>query len=238
MTIAQTNFAGLKDDASGTTLSTSGLTTVTGRLVVVGVRYEGGTTSDTNTVGISDNASNTYTQIGTGLTNTTSDARIHLFYCLSITGNAALVVTATLANARTYRNFAVCEYSYAGTLYKNDSNSAQGSATTSPTCGSVTAANGDLVVGFLGNYSSRTLTAAAGYTKRENSMTLGHYLEQVVSSAGAYNPSGTFNSADIYVGYSALFSESPPASASIAPLAAYYARPHGTLIHPSGFGRR
>jgi hypothetical protein len=27
-------------------------------------------------------------------------------------------------------------------------------------------------------------------------------------------------------------------SASIAPLAAYYARPHGTLIHPSGFGRR
>lgn len=121
--------------ASGAT--TAAISTQTGSTIVVGVTY-----SDTFT-SVTDNQSNTWTEVGTTVTN---GDKIKMFYCQNCTGNASHTFTTSVA-AFSFGVIVVAEFRdmlTSGVLDQN--NTGTNSSTTTHTTGNITTTTADQVL--------------------------------------------------------------------------------------------
>jgi hypothetical protein len=89
---------------SATSIATSARSVATGAHIFVCVRWDGEATGIT----VTDTEGNTYTAL-TQIVTSSSFVGAQWFYCLSAAGGASHVVTATFANARTYRSIYAVE---------------------------------------------------------------------------------------------------------------------------------
>jgi len=162
MTIAYVQGVGVNaGNSQSTTMASTALSVTSGNALIVGVRWES-VDNDTATAVLSDNAGNTYTlggYVNTG--GTGENQRIGLFYCLSSTEEAALVVTATISGSRSYRQICVAEYSHESESLLAITTEAEGGSATNVTAWEASSAvpltAGDLAVTILGVYNSGKL---------------------------------------------------------------------------------
>lgn len=217
---AYVNGAQYNYNSSSTSIPISALNVTSGNLLVVGLRWEGGGTSDSATVTLADTAGNTYSLLGY-MTNSGEDHRLALFYCLSATGHASNAITGTISAARTYRQGFAAQYSYTGTIELGDTGSGQSTTNVTSVSSSpaLDAAAGDLVVAYLSQYNSAPVyTPEAGYTKR-SSLALSSLSDALPSGTFSDAPGGTFSSTgDTYNLLTAVF-EAVGVLSSTIPLA-------------------
>jgi hypothetical protein len=197
------------NNSGSTTIALPAQNVAAGNLLVLGLRWEGGGVSDATTASISDTAGNSWQLIGYQSTGGGSETeRIALFYCLSAIAEASNVVTATLSASRSFRQAICAQYSYDGTIELGDTGSGLSTTNTTSVTSSpaLDAAAEDLVVGWMGQFSSANIFApAAGYTARD-SLGLAAFIEQVAASPDTFSPGGTFSSgSDTYVLLTAVF---------------------------------
>ena len=181
---------------SSTSIPFSALNLTAGNLLVVLIRWEGGGATDTATATLADTAGNTYTLLDYRSTGSGEGHRMGVFYCLNALGHASNAVTATLSEARTYREGYVAQYSYDGAIQLGDTgNGGSGSNQTTVTSApALTAEAADLVLGALGHYNSAyNFTPSAEYTQRSDNTHLIGFFDQIPASSFNEAPGGTIS---------------------------------------------
>lgn len=155
---------GLYADASFATSTTAVVTlgtTVAGGAIVVGVVYST-VYSGSQTVTVTDNKGNTYTQIGT-TRNSANDFGVttELWYATDITGGAGHAVTASVSGSDIYPSAFAQELRGSG-IVLDESGGTSGGGTEPFEVGPITpTANGAVIVSFLGLESYYALTMDA-----------------------------------------------------------------------------
>lgn len=155
--------------SAGPVTITFGSATTTGDLIVAGVlAYDPGASNDaTAASSVTDNYSNTYTRI-TGLQHPTNIFyRLDLYYAKNISGGASHQVTASNGISPDLAVIAL-EYSGADPSSPLDQSVINSAVSSNPDPGSITAANGYLVVGIAGENNPNSSSAGTGFTLRSD----------------------------------------------------------------------
>lgn len=209
--------------AGGTTITCTFPGSVsTGNLVACAAWIQ----SATDTVTLTDTASNTYTAASAGYkNNTTPAARGIAHYAKNVTGSFT-VITATWATGNQWRAIVCHEVSGADTSSPTDGNTGQaiqaGASSNANTSGSiVTTANGDYIFAATWDVSLGCVTqnAGTGYTGHTLSGCTGWSEHQIQSSAGSI--AGTFtpvSSTDWYITFIQAFKAATSAARPRRPL--------------------
>lgn len=205
MTFARTATDGANAGANSTTIATAGYTSVATRLIVGYIGWEGGNT----TVGITDTAGNTYV-VSTPTPNGGGDQVIASFYCLSSSGHASNVVTATFGAARSVRTMQIAEYSKTGTAVYDGYGYGEVNIGATATTGTITT-TGAVGLLFAGTkaYNSTTITANGGLTLISQQGSFGGDAEQFLTSAGSYTASMSNNTSSSLSLVALAFKEGP-----------------------------
>jgi hypothetical protein len=168
--------------------TSAGFNLATGKLVVVGVKWEGAD----GTCNVADTAGNTYTAL-TKQFNATDVFSVQLFYCLSTAfSNASNIWTATLPTGSTYRNIAAFIYTPGGTAsFTAQSGNNTASASNNPNSTAITA--GDLGVSVVADFAGTTSTPQSGDSEQYDAgATNGsHGFDRVSSPGGNWTPQCT-----------------------------------------------
>ena len=152
MTFLRQTQGDVRDDTSGTSKSLAAFNAVAGRLIEVTVSWE----STNTTVSIADTAGNTYVPL-TKKKSAANNQWVQKFYCLSATGNAANVVTATWASAADFRGIDCASYSYSGTAsFDNEGNGDQAAGTTLTMTLTPTGTGSNLLTTGIKSFNSNT----------------------------------------------------------------------------------
>lgn len=185
---------GAGTDAGSTTSSSTTFpgSTTSGNSVLVWVRH-GGTTG---TCTVTDNKSNTYTEVtGSPVTQTTDGHRLRCYFAHNITGGASHQVTVTFSGAATMR---YCIEEYTGdfavhgtppTAQGNDASPSSGTQVTTATCA---------ITGGISNDnpgSNGVLTAGSGFTKRHDATAqdaVASLDKGTAQVAGSHQANGTY----------------------------------------------
>jgi hypothetical protein len=158
---------------------------------------------------ITDSAGNNWVQID-HLQNTEWGS---LWYAQnSISG--ANTVTVHFGSSASFVYLAIGEYSGVATSLALDSHNITSGTSAGATAPTVTAAAGDLVVGYVEVGNGDTISAGSGYTIRENNIGAA-YEDQLNVSAGNYAPNFTWASSDRWVAGVATFKVASPPSAFV-----------------------
>jgi len=149
-------------DASATTCATPSQSVTAGNLLVCHVQFEGAVTTVSS---IADTAGNTFSQL-TMQSHANNDLRGLLVYVSNCAGNAANVVTFTLAASRPFRKCACIQYSGVQASGALDT-SINGTGTgTSATTSAVTTAGSYVAITTVSLYGARTQTETSPWVER------------------------------------------------------------------------
>ena len=167
--------------------------------------------STNTTVSIADTAGNTYVPL-TKKKSAANNQWVQKFYCLSATGNAANVVTATWASAADFRGIDCASYSYSGTAsFDNEGNGDQAAGTTLTMTLTPTGTGSNLLTTGIKSFNSNTFQNgyAAGWNSVSSTMgptELHHAEDQVVTGTAPVNGGAVALSSNI-TGVYAIYKE-------------------------------
>ena len=152
--------------------------------------------SNLDTTSVTDNQSNTYTQIGT-TQHTSGNAYIRLWYAKNVTGGS-VTVTAHQSGSASGCLMEILEYSGLSTTSPADQSASTTGTNTSPSGGSITpSGNNSLIVSAFtdDNSDSVSITGTSGYTVEEsdliNSTSTRNGIEDQVQTGGGTSTANT-----------------------------------------------
>ncbi len=175
-------------------------TQATGSTFVVDFVWEGAAFSS-----ISDNKSNTYTQVGTEQAFGPGTAKTRRYHCINGAGGTGHQVTVTTGGGQVYMSVFLTELLGVATASAVDGTPGQAADDASPFTASTTTSNADdVLVAFVATNSGANPTTYAestGFTVQEAvsdgvSFYTGATATRIVSSAGTYTPSFTQSAGD------------------------------------------
>lgn len=166
--MAHVQTAKSSGNSAATSVTVSIGTTTSGNLLVIGVTWYGSRTFSS----ISDNKSNTWTQIGSQL-DTASPIHTRMYYAKNISGGSGHTITVNFSGNGCYPTAIASEFSELDTSSPLDVQAGTtGGASTTPSSGSTTTRStaNQLLVCFEAEESTATCTHTAGtnYTKPTN----------------------------------------------------------------------
>jgi YD repeat-containing protein len=194
--------------SSGNNAATFSSAPVAGDTVVVGLACYG--LNDCHVTSLTDNYSNSYTQIGPTATYGGPSQNITrvLFYCASgVATGSTFTVTSALSNSGGGdSNLYIAEYSGVTCNVDQSTTGTNGSSgTTQLQTSSATTTNGtDLILGLAGASTGGAATAGSGYNLRQNgnngTAEYGGFEDRMVTATGSYSGNMTLTSNTSYWG--------------------------------------
>lgn len=186
----------------------TGVAVVAGDLIIVGYVYNAALASIT----CSDNASggtNTYSQVGTGYTETTSPTSAHVFYAIA-KATETLTITCTSKTDNGLSVHVVANMNQTLASVKDTSGStSESSLSSSHDSGNITTTNASdyIFVLWASEWGVRTWTEnGTGFTKETEQSGHSHAtFDRVVSGTGIYHDATTTNSSNYAVAIIAAF---------------------------------
>lgn len=198
-------------NSNGTTATTGNITTTSGGLVVV---VAGGWRSGAHeTHVITDNKSNTWTEVSNGGLDPSTNTRFQMFYAKNITGGSSHTFTTTTTNACTGLTLIALEIAGADTVSPFDTSAVMNGNSTSPasTATATRAQADEIIVGAVGtgdNVNNGTLTAGTNFTLQDSQLAFANYVcgieTWIVSATGTDQATFTISS-DSWVCFAATF---------------------------------
>ena len=188
-----------------------------GNLVVVALTMWG--ISNYNVGDVTDNQGNTYTKIIEVEDSGSNAVHAALYYSNNVLSSGTFTVEIDLSylpDDTPTQSISVYEISdISDTSALVDSNSGQSASSTTPTTGSMTAADDDsFIIGVLNIDGASTVTAGSGFSLQEQITTdTRHYSESQTNDAGSYTVNYTLGTARTYAVVGAIFKttgEEPP----------------------------
>jgi len=173
--MAYVNSAEVHDapNSGTTTISLPATSLTAGNLIVIGVSTFRFFAAAPTVTSITDDASNTYVQIGTGVTDPVNGFNgLYFWYCKNCSGHATNVVTVNLSNGSNTTSVLSAQYSGMDLSSPLDATdfSSENPANTSHTSGAFTTATAnELLLGLVNTQGNSlgSFTAGSGYTIRQ-----------------------------------------------------------------------
>ena len=218
MTIAHSsNNVGTNASANGTALGASSISVNDGDLIVYYGSWQGGGSSDTATISISDDDSNTYStpiykQISSG-----RDFKLAMAWAQA-GSTTTISITSTISAGRDNRYSGVAIFSTDGTITLEENLDGENTSTTSPvdwSVGTFTHGTNELLIGYARTHRTPTVhTPGTGYSATLLAKTGTCYRVTTTSSTDDVDGSFTVPFSSRWAGMALRFSE---ASGNITP---------------------
>lgn len=171
--------------ASGTQIECTAINAVSGNAIVV-FTHNGSATTVTD---VADTASNSYSKIG-GTWTPSGNYMNEAYLAENITGNANNVITVTFSGSSGDMACGVAQYSGVATSSANDTGFTPDAlldiSTPYTSNADTTAADGEMIVGFVYNTDSTTTFSNGTGTIRSNALDVWVVIDRLTTTAGSY----------------------------------------------------